>query len=280
MGEYYFELLVKASGHFSLFKDFLDDILPLGYEEKEECFIIRTEEHPEAILWGIEQFAEALSKATKKQVEIESKITKRKNSNWIEEYQKSVTPVAVGKFYVHPTWELPKKEYINIAIDPALAFGTGHHPTTATCLEAISKYVQTGMEVCDVGCGSGILGIAAAKLGAVVDACDTDAVSMENTRKNATLNSVEFRCLWEGSISKTQNCYDIIIANIVADVLIFLYGDLKKRLKNSDSLLILSGIMDRYEEKVLKRYSDFELIEKITKEEWVTLVLKQKKEKE
>ncbi len=278
MSEYYYELVIKPSAHFALFEDFLNDILPLGYEEREESFVVRTEENPETILWGVEQFAEALSKATGQPVEIESDITKHKNTDWIEEYQKSVTPVSIGKFYVHPTWEKPKEGSVNIAIDPALAFGTGHHPTTSTCLEAVSKYVQEGMEVCDVGCGSGILGIAAAKLGAIVDACDTDALSIENTRKNCSLNGVEFRNLWEGSITQAQTDYDVIIANIVADVLIFLHNDLKEKLKNETSLLVLSGIMDKYEAKVLKRYSDFDIVDRIVKEEWVTLVVKRRKE--
>ena len=280
MNDHYYELYVKPSGFFPLFEDFLNDILPVGYEERDDAFCIRTQDDPKTVLWGIEQFAEALSKATGESVEIESKISKQKNSDWIAEYQKSITPIEVGKFYIHPTWEAPKEEFLNIAIDPALAFGTGHHPTTSTCLEAISKYVQAKMEVCDVGCGSGILGIAAAKLGSVVDGCDTDEASIENTKKNLQLNGVTFRTLWQGSIDKAKSKYDIIIANIVADVLVFLHNDLKEKLKKNDSLLILSGIMDKYEKRLLKRYDDFELVEKIVQDEWVTLVMKKREEKE
>lgn len=278
MNEYYYELVVTPSGEFTLFEDFLNDILPVGYEENGESFIIRTEENPETILWGVEQFAEALSKATNKTIDIESSITKRKNEDWIAKYQHSISPISIGKFYIHPTWEAPKEKSVNITIDPALAFGTGHHPTTSTCLKAISKYVKKDFEVCDVGCGSGILGIAAAKLGAQVDACDTDAVSVENTQKNCELNGVSFRSLWEGSLNQTKRTYDVVLANIVADVLIFLHDDLKKALKDEKSLLVLSGIMDKYEEKVLKRYSDFEVVDKITQDEWVTLVVKTRKE--
>ena len=276
MSENYYELIVKPSAHHNLFADFLNDILPVGYEERDDSFIIRLEEEPQTLKWGIEQFAEALNKAKNGTIDVEISVTKRKNSDWIAEYQKSVTPLQIGKFYIHPTWNDPKEGSINIAIDPALAFGTGHHPTTATCLEAISKYIKKRMEVCDVGCGSGILAIAAAKVGTIVDACDTDPVSVENTHKNTQLNEVTLRNIWQGSIDKSQKKYDVVIANIVADVLIFLQKELIDALKDENSLLILSGIMDKYEEKVLKNYSDCEIIERITQDEWVSLVLKKK----
>ena len=276
MNEYYYELVVKPSAHHELFEDFLNDILPVGYEEKDDSFIIRIEEEPQTIEWGIEQFAEALGKATGKSVDVEITVSKLQNSDWIAEYQKSITPLQIGKFYIHPTWSEPKEGSLNIVIDPALAFGTGHHPTTATCLQAVSKYVKEGTDVCDVGCGSGILAIAAAKLGAQVDACDTDEVSVDNTLKNAQLNDVVLRNVWQGSIDKSERKYDVVIANIVADVLIFLQKELKSALKDEDSLLILSGIMDKYEQRVLASYDDCEIVERITQDEWVSLVLKKK----
>ncbi len=276
MNEYYYELVVRPSAYRDLFEDFLNDILPVGYEERDENFIVRTEEDPQTIVWGIEQFAEALTKATSKAVDVDISISKKKNSDWIAEYQKSITPLQIGKFYIHPTWSEPKEGSLNIVIDPALAFGTGHHPTTATCLQAVSKYVKEGMEVCDVGCGSGILAIAAAKLGAQIDACDTDEVSVQNTLKNVELNEVSLRNVWQGSIDKSNAKYDVVIANIVADVLIFLQKELKEALKSEDSLLMLSGIMDKYEKRVLASYDDCDVVERITQDEWVSLVLRKR----
>lgn len=162
---------------------------------------------------------------------------------------------------------------INIAIDPALAFGTGHHPTTASSLRAISKYVKEGDRVIDVGCGSGILGIGAMKLGAIVDACDTDPVSVENSIENAKLNQLEFSHIWEGSCSISNSIYNVVVANIVADVLTFIAKDLKNAMQD-DAILILSGILDKYETKVLNFYKDCEVVERIAQDEWVTLVLK------
>ncbi|WP_324171263.1 50S ribosomal protein L11 methyltransferase [Sulfurimonas sp.] len=275
MQEYYYELVVEISSHKELFADFLADTIPVGFEEIQSGFIVRSEEELETIAWGLEQFCEALGKALGKSIELECHHQKLKNSDWVELYQKSITPLCIGKFYIHPTWNESNPELINIEIDPALAFGTGHHPTTASVLRAISKYVSVGQSLLDVGCGSGILGIGAMKLQAIVDACDTDIISVENSIKNAKLNNLEFANIWEGSCSLSSLKYDVVVANIVADVLTFIAKDLKNALKK-DGILIISGILDKYEEKVLNFYKDCEIIEKIIEDEWITLILKRK----
>ena len=275
MQEHYYELVVKVSSHLLLFSDFLSDTLPVGFEEKEDGFIIRSEDSLDTIEWGLEQFNEALQKALNQTIELECKQSKKKNSDWVKEYQDSIKPLAIDKFYIHPTWDEPNDSLINIAIDPALAFGTGHHPTTASSLKAISKYVNDGDKLLDVGCGSGILGIAAIKLGAIVDACDTDIVSVENSITNAKLNNVEFHNIWQGSCSITKSKYNIVVANIVADVLTFIAKELKLALEDG-GILVLSGILDKYEKKVLTFYKDCELVQRIPQEEWITLILKLK----
>ena len=276
MQEHYYELKVKVSSHHDLFADFLADTLPIGFEETEDGFIIRSEEELDTIVWGLEQFAEALQKALGTPIEIETTQTKLQNSDWVESYKNSIEPLEIDKFYIHPTWSDNNPHLINIVIDPALAFGTGHHPTTASALRAISHYANKGDRVLDVGCGSGILSIAAMKLGAVVDACDTDAVSVENSINNAQLNNLEFHSIWEGSVTNLHEKYNVVVANIVADVLTFIANDLKKVLAD-DGILILSGILDKYENKVLNFYKDCEIIQRITQDEWVTLVLKREK---
>lgn len=276
MQEHYYELVVKVSSHHSLFSDFLSDTLPVGFEETQEGFIVRSEDDLETIIWGLEQFSEALQKALGETIELECTQTKLENSDWVATYQKSIEPLAIDKFYIHPTWNEANPELLNIAIDPALAFGTGHHPTTASALRAVSKYVKENDDVLDVGCGSGILGIGAMLLGAKVDACDTDPISVENSIVNAKLNNLAFASIWEGSSSVVNKKYDFVVANIVADVLTFIANDLKKALKD-DGILVLSGILDKYETKVLDFYKDCEIVEKITEDEWVTLILKKNK---
>ena len=273
MQEHYFELVVKVSSHHSLFLDFLSDTLPVGFEESEDGFVIRSEDELDTIAWGLEQFAEALQKALQEPIDLECKLTKLQSSDWVKSYQQSIEPLVIDKFYIHPTWDAPHSELINIAIDPALAFGTGHHPTTASSLKAIAHYVKSGDTLIDVGCGSGILGIGAMKLGAIVDACDTDIISVENSIENAKINSLAFANIWEGSCSVSTKKYDIVVANIVADVLTFIAKDLKKALKEN-GILVLSGILDKYETKVLNFYKDCEIVQRIAQDEWVTLILK------
>jgi len=273
MHEHYYELVVTVSSHHSLFSDFLSDTLPVGFEEIDDGFIIRSEDDLETIIWGLEQFREALQKALTIDIDLDTKQTKLKNSDWVETYQKSIEPIAIDKFYIHPTWNEPHSDLINIAIDPALAFGTGHHPTTASCLKAVSLYVKENTKVLDVGCGSGILGMAAMKLGAEVDACDTDPISVTNSIENAKLNKLEFSDIWEGSSNKTNKQYDVVIANIVADVLTFIAKDLKEAMQE-EGVLILSGILNKYEDKVLSFYKNLTLVQRIPQEEWITLVLR------
>ena len=155
MQDHYYELVVKVSSHHSLFSDFLSDTVPVGFEETDEGFIIRSEDELDTIVWGLEQFTEALNKALNETIELECEQNKLQNSDWVEVYQKSISPLAIDKFYIHPTWDEPSQELINIAIDPALAFGTGHHPTTASSLKAISKYVKQDFKVLK---GFGMLG--------------------------------------------------------------------------------------------------------------------------
>ena len=272
MQDYYYEMSVIPSSHRELFADFLSDTVPVGFEETEKGFVIRSEDELDTIAWGVEQFVEALQKALKEEIDVEISVSRKRNSDWVKAYQESITPVEVAPFYIHPTWDKPKEGCINISIDPALAFGTGHHPTTASSLQAVAKYVKEADEVIDVGCGSGILAIAAAKLGASVDACDTDPVSVGNTLENVDENGTVLRNVWEGSASMTRYVYDVVIANIVADVLVFIAGDLKRVLKPG-GILILSGIMDKYEDKILKTYADMHIVERISQDEWITLVV-------
>lgn len=275
MQEYYYTLIVRPSSHYALFSDFLADTLPVGFEETEDGFIVRSEDELDTIAWGLEQFNEALQKALSEEIELELELGKEKNDDWISRYQQAVSAIEILPFYIHPTWEEPKEGALNIALDPALAFGTGHHPTTASCLRAVNVYVSAGTEVLDVGSGSGILGIAALKKGALADACDTDPVAVANAVHNAEENGVSFGYIWEGSVAQRSKTYDVVIANIVADVLVMMAHDLKDALK-PDGILILSGILDKYEDKVLKTFSELELLERMVQDEWVTLVVKSK----
>jgi ribosomal protein L11 methyltransferase len=275
LNKFYYELIVQPNLYYELFLDLAISLVDDAIEELDDMIIIRSENSLEDVESGMIAFANELSKAFNTNINCKTSIEKKENIDWIKSYQNSVKAVEVGDFYIHPSWEQAKKDKQNILIDPALTFGSGHHETTSTCLEAISKYVKDNYDVLDVGCGSGILGIASAKLNATVDICDTDIIAVEDAVKNFKVNNVTCENYWEGSCFKATKTYDIVIANIVADVLIMINKDLKKVTK-LNGIMILSGIMDKHKDKVLTKFKDCKIVETIQKNEWITLVIKKK----
>lgn len=267
MKEFYYELIVEPEGSNELFLDLLTSLTQNAIEIDENKLISRSEDTLEDIELGIKEFAKALNLGCR------TRLAKKRNEDWITKYQNSVQALEVGKFFVRPSWSKIKEGKIDIIINPALSFGSGHHETTNSCLQAISKYVNRHDEVIDVGCGSGILSIAASKLDANVDICDTDEVCIKDSNSNFELNNCKYQNAWVGSASKSNKKYDVVIANIVADVLLMIHKELKKCLKD-DGILIISGILDKHLPKVLKKFEDINKIEVIQKNEWVTVVLK------
>lgn len=270
MQDKYYELTVTLDDQFVDFiADFVANIYGDGLELGQGEIIVRSESDLTFVKDALVSLAGTLGDAIK----MEYKMVEKENIDWIKTYQDSIEPIEAGKFYIFPSWYEPKEDFINIKIDPALAFGSGHHATTFSCLEAISDYVVAGLSVIDVGCGSGILGLACKKLGANVELCDTDPLSVESCKENFELNEENYNKLWEGSIDKAKATYDIVIANIIADVLRFIAKDLKSACKE-DGLLILSGILDKKEDLVVESFKELTLVKRTLKDEWVTLVYK------
>jgi len=268
MQDKYYELTVTLNNDFVEFiADFIANIAGDGVELGKDNIIVRSESDLTFVKDALVSLVQSLNGSIK----ISYKLEEKENKDWIKSYQDSIQPIEAGKFYIFPSWYEPKEDLINIKIDPALAFGSGHHATTFSCLEAISTYVEDGLSVIDIGCGSGILGLACKKLGAHVKLCDTDPLSVESCKENFELNQEHFDKLWEGSIDKAEGTYDIVIANIIADVLRFIAKDLKSACKK-DGLLILSGILDKKEELVKESFKDLTLKQRTLKDEWVTLV--------
>lgn len=273
MEEKYYELTVTPNSYYELFLDLIFSISDEAVEEIDEKIVLRSTEHPNNIIEGIKEFEKELSIAFEQDIKCDITLEEKINEDWIAKYKNSITPVNAGKFYIYPSWEQPVKDKINIKIDPALAFGSGHHETTSSCLEMLSKFVKSGDKLLDVGTGSGILAIGASKLGATVDICDTDEQCIENSLINFNINNVVANQSWVGSISKANQKYDIVVANIVADVLVMIANDLKNSLKDN-GILVLSGILDKYLDKVTSKFNNLQIIEVITKNEWVTIALK------
>ena len=270
MQDKYYELTITLDDDFVDFiADFIANIYGEGLELGKGKIIVRSESD----LTFVKDALVSLSGTLNDTIKMDYRLEEKENVDWIKTYQDSIQPIEAGKFYIFPSWYEPKEELINIKIDPALAFGSGHHATTFSCLEAISSYVDAGMSVIDVGCGSGILGLACKKLGANVELCDTDPLSVESCKENFALNEEAYDKLWEGSIDKAEGTYDVVIANIIADVLRFIAKDLKSACKE-DGILILSGILDKKETLVVESFKELTLVKRILKDEWVTLVYK------
>ncbi len=273
MKQTYNELQITPIGEYDLFVDFILSLTHEAIEEKDGSIIIRSEEDLENVIFGIELFAKSLSEMMGKEISVKIEQEEKPNIDWISSYQNSVQPIHVGDFYIHPSWIEAQDDKTSILIDPALAFGSGHHETTYGCLLMLQKYLKKDDIVLDVGCGSGILSIAGAKCGAKVDFCDTDELAVKSAKDNFVLNNETYQNAWVGSVSKREKEYDVVIANIIADVLIMLSADLTKAVKEG-GLLILSGILDKYVDRVEKKYHNLQLQEKYKKDEWFTLVFK------
>ena len=164
--------------------------------------------------------------------------------DWLAEWKKGWRPTEVGRFVVAPPWtEVPEGgERVVIRVEPGMAFGTGTHETTRLCLAAIEKHF-TGGSFLDVGTGTGVLAIAAAKLypDARVEACDTDPLAVEVAEENARLNGVAGRVSFRvGTVEETTASADFVCANLTADVIIPLLPAL---LGVTCGRLVLSGIL-------------------------------------
>jgi len=270
MQDKYFELVITLDETFvEIIADYILNIYEEGIELGKNQIIVRSESD----LTFVKDALVSLSENLENPISMTYKMDKKENIDWIKSYQDSVQPIEAGKFYIFPSWYEPKENFINIKIDPALAFGSGHHATTFSCLKAISNYVDDTKSVIDVGCGSGILGLACKKMGAKVGLCDTDPLSIESCKENFSLNQESYDALWEGSIDKVKESYDVVIANIIADVLKFIAKDLKSAVKEN-GYLILSGILDKKENMVAEYYKELTLVDRTLKDEWVTLVYK------
>nr|WP_315002589.1 50S ribosomal protein L11 methyltransferase [uncultured Campylobacter sp.] len=292
MKDFFYEMIVKSANASELFKSFAFELGVTCVEERGESFIIRDEEDLQNLKFAFEEFKKALARSLNLDADLQIEISKKQNKDWLDEYKKGVAPVAVGKFYVRPSWceRSQDRALIDLLIDPALAFGSGHHESTNMCLALLSELARDGMSALDVGCGSGILSIAMKKLGAKVSACDTDEQAVSATQQNAEKNGVQIDKIWLGSVSSLGEqassslsgralCkdaqFDLVVANIIADVILILSADLKKALKPGGKL-VLSGILEKYKDRIEQVFSDLNFVQMKKQNEWLSFVYERK----
>jgi ribosomal protein L11 methyltransferase len=212
-------------------------------------------------------------------------------TDWANAWKEHYHPFRVGqRIWIRPSWydedekgEEPDRvvlmDDIVLVLDPGMAFGTGLHPTTQSCLRALEEIVESGDRILDVGTGSGILAIAALKLGATtVVGVDTDELAVRTAVANATQNQVDDRFeVWQGDLSSVnEREFDVVLVNILAPVIIGLLRDGQLMANVTESgRLVLSGIINSQvadvEEAVA--FAGANVVEKIIVRDWVTLVV-------
>jgi ribosomal protein L11 methyltransferase len=236
-------------------------------------------EQAETSLWHLAQLREMSAPRTRELAE----------EDWAEAWKKYYTILHVGQHLViKPSWleYAPQSDDIVVELDPGMAFGTGLHPTTRLCMRALENYSPNlakvsepsqGYKMIDVGTGSGILSITAAKLGArEILALDTDAVAVETARRNIAFNHTEpIVRIEQGSLDaeKQRDQFDVVCINILAEVICELAPAIASALK-SPGIVIASGILDYKADTVVEALNavGIDIIEKKQEDDWVALV--------
>lgn len=205
-----------------------------------------------------------------------------REDDWLNNWRKYFKPMPVGeRLLINPSWytDTDPEGRAVLNIDPGLAFGTGKHETTRLCMEALEHYVSPGAKVLDVGCGSGILGIAAVLLGAdSAFGVDIDETAVRTANETARINGVgdSFTAIAGDLVDKVTEKYDIVVANIVADAIIALSASVP-RFMTDDAVYIVSGIIDARADDVKNAVKDsFDIVEENTLGGWYCFVLRQK----
>lgn len=204
------------------------------------------------------------------------------DADWAGAWKSFFKPIEVGRVFIKPSWEDVKTrpEQVIVEIDPGMAFGTGNHPTTQLCLKALQEYIEGGERVLDIGSGSGILAIAAAKLGAAeVVAVENDPVAVKSAEENIRRNNISsiVKMIEADSPTAASGQFDIIVANITANVIISMTSGLAESARPG-GLLIVSGLIEEREAEVTSALTraGFEKSKMGLEDEWVALIMQRR----
>jgi ribosomal protein L11 methyltransferase len=203
--------------------------------------------------------------------------TEVENTDWLYEWKKHWKPTETGRFIVAPPWEdVTAGDKIVIIIEPAMAFGTGTHETTRLCLQAIGDHYSAGQSFLDVGTGTGLLAIAAAKIAentAPIFACDTDPDAIANARENALINDVGDRIEFAvGPISAETPVFNFVCANLTLDAIVSI---LELLLAKSGKYLVLSGILVEQEKAIIDELGKYGVTDAKVEHsgEWISVII-------
>jgi ribosomal protein L11 methyltransferase len=207
-------------------------------------------------------------------------VTERSEEDWASAWKEHYRPFrASERFVIRPPWfdYIAKANDIVLVLDPGMAFGTGMHPTTRLSLLQIEKFVKSGQSLLDVGTGSGILALAAARMGACpIDAVDVEPMSIRVARSNLDLNNAgDAIHLAIGSAdwaTSQARKYEVVVANIIARILISMAADLRATMVPG-GVLLMSGIIEPKESETRAAFEDLDLefLERNQTEDWISL---------
>ena len=218
-------------------------------------------------------------------IESEIMLNECRNEDWENNWKQYFHPIPVGeKLLIRPIWEdeFEAGDRVVLNIEPGLAFGTGTHETTRLCLETLEKHIEKGTTVLDIGCGSGILSIASLLLGAdKAIGVDIDALAVKTAQENGEVNGFrepEYTILQGNLTDKVSGKFDVVVANIVADVIIMFCKDVANFMKD-DAVFITSGIIDTREQDVIDAFNKygFKIEARHTEGGWVCFECKMQK---
>lgn len=255
----------------------------LDQDEKDWDFIDYPLLNSDKNVFEIKVYPGNLEDAKKIKTEIEDKnlgsltIEEKDDEDWANNWKKYYKPLEIGEsLAVVPEWEEYESERKIIKINPGMAFGTGTHESTYMCLELLEKYVREDDEIFDIGCGSGILAIAALKLGAKKAlAIDIDEKCIQASYENAKLNGVEDKMeIKKGNLLDiVKGRADLIVSNIIAEIIVDEIKNLKNHMDNG-GIFITSGIIKERRQMVIDALKDngFEIVDEIEKNDWVAIV--------
>lgn len=273
-----------------MFIDILPELAPDEGKAKVSCYLetdVDVESLTEQIKEGLSEIAMFVDVGSG-----ELTLSETEDKDWINNWKEFFKPFCVDEILIKPTWEEIPPEHMGkmmIEIDPGTAFGTGSHETTRLCIRQIQKYMKAGDRVMDIGTGSGILSIAAIKLGASeVFATDVDEFAVEAAKENVAVNGISAEkvkmltgdIIGDPSIQAEAGfeCYDFAVANILAPVIIMLQEEIGRHLK-SGSYFVTSGIINTKEEEVKAAFAanpEFEVVDTMYDNDWVSIVARKK----